>query len=951
MNDENLRNSLRPGYKLHWYEIESVLGQGGFGITYLATDANLHQRVAIKEYLPLELAVREGDFSVYPASQSQDDRYRWGLGRFLSEARTLAKFSHSAIVRVMSVFEANNTAYMVMEYQDGRSLQQHLERRRTLAEPQLIKIVKQLLDGLEAIHGHGFIHRDIKPSNIFIRKDGHPVLLDFGSARQALGEQTQTLTSVVSPGYAPFEQYYSKSDRQGPWTDIYGLGATLYRCISGLQPMAAIDRSEAILKAERDVFVSASELGVGQYSEGFLFAIDSALQFNEKKRPQSIPEWRAMFDFPTSENFVAEEPPDPDELSDSRTRFSAVVDDDSFDVTTGSMFNPDARGTAPASDSRPSRPRTTRPSQRPTTTRAQGPSRERDAPVAPRRGQPWYAWTLLVLMTLGIAAGGWWYLADIGVLPKLIVTSSSQQDLERLVQQGDRALAAGRVFEPYDGSALSYYEEAFDINRADVSARHGLQIASEQLVAAIVTALAGDDAERAEALAGTLPEVSPDVYDFAALRERLGEARVRWAAAKSQSARAGEFLAAAQADIAAGRLTGRGTSNALAKYRAVQILEPDNVGAEVGLLDIGVRLAAAAHIAITEERLRDAEELLAQATALNPGADAVTAAQALFDQTQSEEQAAASRTERIRELLAAAETDLTARRLTSPAGNNALERYRSVLALDASNRAATSGLAQIVERYLRLADDAITAQNLDEARSMLARARTVGVNADIIDQRAQAITVERERLDALEAQRLADEATQQAAESARVRAQAESARIEAEQERLHRQEAEAKRLFEEAQQRAAEEKRREQELVASKAAVPRLIVDFYGFEPKYDRYGVNIDRMLQAVRPLLIDAGWKLVKRYEVNTKDNVKLLVFKLHVNENTASGLYSYAGSVNLLGKENMFQDVAIAIRSNPIWTRGINGMGQPSDLRWLPQRFAQLVKTFLSEAGKPR
>ena len=302
MNDENLRNSLRPGYKLHWYEIETVLGQGGFGITYLATDANLHQRVAIKEYLPLELAVREGDFSVYPASQSQDDRYRWGLGRFLSEARTLAKFSHSAIVRVMNVFEANNTAYMVMEYQDGRSLQQHLERRRTLAEPQLIKIVKPLLDGLEAIHGHGFIHRDIKPSNIFIRKDGHPVLLDFGSARQALGEQTQTLTSVVSPGYAPFEQYYSKSDRQGPWTDIYGLGATLYRCISGLQPMAAIDRSEAILKAERDVFVSASELGVGQYSEGFLFAIDSALQFNEKKRPQSIPEWRAMFDFPTSEN-------------------------------------------------------------------------------------------------------------------------------------------------------------------------------------------------------------------------------------------------------------------------------------------------------------------------------------------------------------------------------------------------------------------------------------------------------------------------------------------------------------------------------------------------------------------------------------------------------------------------------------------------------------------------
>ena len=247
MTEEKLRNSLQAGHKLHWYEIEKVLGQGGFGITYLAYDANLDQRVAIKEYLPMELAVREGNHSVYPASQAQDERYQWGLDRFLSEARTLAKFKHSAIVRVLSVFEENNTAYMVMEYQRGQSLQQILERERTLSEVDLTAMVKPMLDGLESIHAAGFIHRDIKPANIFVNDEGYPVLLDFGSARQALGEHTRTLTSVVSPGYAPFEQYYSKSDRQGPWTDIYGLGATLYRCISGLQPMAAIDRSEAIL--------------------------------------------------------------------------------------------------------------------------------------------------------------------------------------------------------------------------------------------------------------------------------------------------------------------------------------------------------------------------------------------------------------------------------------------------------------------------------------------------------------------------------------------------------------------------------------------------------------------------------------------------------------------------------------------------------------------------------
>jgi serine/threonine protein kinase len=274
MAQPELRNSLKTNHQLHWYRIDSVLGQGGFGITYLAYDPNLDQHVAIKEYLPMDLAVRDGDNSVYPASSANGERYQWGLDRFVSEARTLAKFKHPAIVRVLSVFEENNTAYMVMEYERGKSLQQILDTRKTLDEDELIPILGPLLDGLEQMHSTGFIHRDIKPANIYVREDGSPVLLDFGSARQALGEQTKSLTSIVSPGYAPFEQYYSKSDRQGPWTDIYSLAATMYRAISGVMPMDAIDRSEAILKAERDVFVSAGEIGEGRYSVGFMRALD-----------------------------------------------------------------------------------------------------------------------------------------------------------------------------------------------------------------------------------------------------------------------------------------------------------------------------------------------------------------------------------------------------------------------------------------------------------------------------------------------------------------------------------------------------------------------------------------------------------------------------------------------------------------------------------------------------
>jgi len=289
------RNSLQSGYKLHWYEITKVLGQGGFGITYLARDTNLEKDVAIKEYLPIELAVREKDHSIHPLTEDRGKQYKWGLDRFISEARTLSKFEHPNIVRVHAVFEENNTGYMVMSYEAGRTLQELLSGRKTMEEAALLKILIPILGGLELVHEAGFIHRDIKPDNIFIREDGSPVLLDFGSARQALGEQTKTLTSLVTPGYAPFEQYYSKSDEQGPWTDIYGLGATLYRAISGIAPVDAVDRSKHILDGNDDRFVLASELGEGKYSSRFLKAIDHALQFKQKERPQTTKEWKKEF--------------------------------------------------------------------------------------------------------------------------------------------------------------------------------------------------------------------------------------------------------------------------------------------------------------------------------------------------------------------------------------------------------------------------------------------------------------------------------------------------------------------------------------------------------------------------------------------------------------------------------------------------------------------------------
>ncbi|RKZ46472.1 MAG: hypothetical protein DRQ58_08540 [Gammaproteobacteria bacterium] len=315
---------LQAGYELHWYRIESVLGKGAFGITYLAHDVNLDRQVAIKEYLPGDFAIRKDDLTVQPTTYGRKEDFVWGLKRFISEAKILTKFEHPNLVRVFNVFEMNNTAYMVMNYEVGKSLQQILKSRKTLTEAELTKIIIPLLSGLEVMHEKGFVHRDIKPGNIFIRADGSPVLLDFGSARQTRGERGQeageaqdTVTTLVSPGYAPIEQYGSKSNRQGPWTDIYGLAATLYKTVTGKMPIAAVDRSETIIHDQKDCYIPVSKIAEGRYTEQFLAAIDHAMAFKADERPQDVVKWRTEFgffedDIPTMPVPDSQFPPDSD---------------------------------------------------------------------------------------------------------------------------------------------------------------------------------------------------------------------------------------------------------------------------------------------------------------------------------------------------------------------------------------------------------------------------------------------------------------------------------------------------------------------------------------------------------------------------------------------------------------------------------------------------------------
>ncbi len=381
------RNALAPKSRLHEYRLESVLGAGGFGVTYLAWDTNLEKNVAIKEYLPTELAMRGTDGSIVPLSTDAENGYKWGLERYIQEARTLARFSHPNIVRVNRYFEANGTGYMVMDYERGEPLGALLKRAPRLDEAILKRMLAPLLEGLRAVHSAGFLHRDIKPDNIFLRADGTPVLIDFGAARQSVGGATKTLTAVLTPGYAPLEQYTS-GGHQGPWTDLYALAGVLYRAVCDEPPPDAVTR----LKGDRvnEGLARARD----RYSEPFLKALQWALVPDEKSRPQSVEDWqRALFGAPARAASAIDAPP-------------AAASGIGAPANTSTMRKQDAatvRVTSPSANARTEAIRNA----------TVPPRRTAPAPSAPaREGWPWMR--ALVLVVVAVVIIGVWHKHRVG---------------------------------------------------------------------------------------------------------------------------------------------------------------------------------------------------------------------------------------------------------------------------------------------------------------------------------------------------------------------------------------------------------------------------------------------------------------------------------------------------------------------------------------------------------
>ena len=287
MTTPDHRLALPQGTRVQDFEFHRVLGHGGFGITYLSWNVALDIPVAIKEYLPADLAMREQDMSVLPKSSGDEADFHWGLDRFLDEARVMARFKHPNIVQVQHFFQAHGTAYIVMEYVEGETLSDLLKRRGTLTESELKHILLPLLAGLIDVHEAGILHRDIKPGNILLRAaDGSPVLVDFGAARQAVGVRSRSVTAVLTPGYAPIEQYSSRG-HQGPWTDIYALGGVCYQALTGTVPDEAMDR------IRQDPTIPITEAARGKATDSFLSAIDWSLRVEEADRPQGVRVWRS----------------------------------------------------------------------------------------------------------------------------------------------------------------------------------------------------------------------------------------------------------------------------------------------------------------------------------------------------------------------------------------------------------------------------------------------------------------------------------------------------------------------------------------------------------------------------------------------------------------------------------------------------------------------------------
>jgi serine/threonine protein kinase len=705
VSEQTQHFSLEQGYNLHWYEIQSVLGRGGNGMTYLAHDKNLDRLVAIKEYLPINCAAHDHQGTVQPLMESCANHYYMGLSRFLKEARILAKFVHPNIVRVHSVFECNNTAYMVMEYEQGQDLAEFYEGQKNISEQALLSMFIPILDGLLIVHQSGFIHRDIKPANIYVRQDHSPVLLDFGSAKQTSYELTRTLTILATYGYTPFEQYGRWNMQQGPWTDIYSLGASIYYGITGEKPIDSLNRAGAIIGSNRDVLVPLSEQALQGYSKHFLLAVDNALMFHPKDRPQDILQWVDMLlgkvmPPPLPENLITRSV---DDLADIYADANISDAQEESDAIVGRHSIPDhisPGDLAPAVKDLPNQSNSIYSGGECFT----GIADERNLDAVMQRlestakDQPSFGFmlkapqlvlpaVLLLLLAVGVFIS---ILLQENEITQPVVANKAQlpvdRELNELLEKARRAYSVKQYITPESDNAATLYSKALTIDPDNQAAKEGLESVVAQVSRQIIASIESGDFLQAETRLTKLDHVAIKYADLLQLQLTLEKAK------RARAESINKLLNKAQIAFGAGHFVQPENDNAIRFFRQVLSIDPANNTAQRGLQQIH------------DHFLPKATQYVAAGDIDKAGAAVAVMESAIPDSSQAQFirmniQVLEDKNRQIAKLYRQAEADVNSGRMVTPSGNNALQRYKQILKLDKSNQKAKQGIKDLLAYY------------------------------------------------------------------------------------------------------------------------------------------------------------------------------------------------------------------------------------------------------------
>ncbi len=749
-----LANDLETGFEILWYRIDSVLGRGGFGITYLATDTNLNQLVAIKEYLPHDFATRSDDSTVQPASKEQEDMFSWGLERFMSEAQTLAKFRHPNIVRVQSVFKHNNTGYMVMEYEHGRPLNEVYKEKVVLTQKELEDIYYPIIDGLAAVHKEGFIHRDIKPANIYIRNDGSPVLLDFGAARQALGTQTHALTAMLTVGYAPFEQYNEGSGKQGPWTDIYSICACLYQGIKGLKPVEASMRGMALIHDEVDPCIPLSQSNIEGYQHAFLRGIDQGLMIQIHDRPQSLEELMGMLQ---GDIELEDLPPRPE-----------IIKPKNFDKTVIRPLKRAFKGLDIRKRKKPKQdqqvsgkqsiPPTLNTAYSQKTTVVSVPDKPEVSWVK-KWGAMLAAVTAVIIM-LTIAFVFWPGTSKknaidaAGVNPSVTATSQDKrrQKINQLLEQADQFYLAGNYFNAQTDDALDRYLQIRSLDEQNKEANSRLDNIAQTLLGEADQLIKSDNFEQARIRLEAVTLVDPAYAGLNSLQTQLMES----AQAAKKHAQLEALLEQAHQAMNTGHLYAPLENSALEIYRSVLSLDPGNVSARLSINQISETVFQDARKALASEQYTLANKLVLMLEQISPANPKL-----------AEIKKELSKNNRLNQLIADADKAYSKQRYTTPSEGSAVSLYREILEQYPENEHAKLRLKNIANWYAKGVSNAVNAKKTKTAEYKLnilrkyfpgytgirkleadlkkiksTPAKTLAVPVDVNQQRDDAVVVE-----------------------------------------------------------------------------------------------------------------------------------------------------------------------------------------------------------------